>query len=100
MGEFAFINGRGGAPMSKPSSLMPHLSAVLARDAQTAVVSNDVLQETYWWGTRDIVDYPVIRIAATAYLRTCAQLQGRTLSQFFNEMEAALAAQRGGAPAG
>jgi hypothetical protein len=52
----------------------------------------DVLDDTYRWGTTDIVDYAVI--AATAYLRACAQRQGQPLPQFIDELQRALAADR------
>jgi hypothetical protein len=52
----------------------------------------DVLEDTYWWGTRDIVDYAVI--AATAYVRACAQRQNQPLSQFIDELQGALTADR------
>lgn len=44
----------------------------------------DVLEDTYWWDTRDIVDYAII--AATAYVRACAQRQGQPLAQFITEL--------------
>jgi hypothetical protein len=50
----------------------------------------DVLEDTYWWDTRDIVGYCVI--AATAYIRACAQRQGQPLPKFIAELQLALSA--------
>jgi hypothetical protein len=50
----------------------------------------DVLEDTYWWGTRDIVEYSVI--AATAYVQACAQRRGQPLAQFIGELQEMLTA--------
>jgi hypothetical protein len=51
----------------------------------------DILQDTYWWHTTDIVEYAVI--AATAYVRACAQRRQQTVEQFIDDLQAALQPQ-------
>jgi hypothetical protein len=51
----------------------------------------DVLEDMYWWRTRDIVQYAVI--AATAYVRACAQRRGQTLQQFIDDLGASMSRQ-------
>jgi hypothetical protein len=51
----------------------------------------DVLEDTYWWGTRDIVQYAVI--AATAYVRACARRRGQTLQQFVDDLGRSMSRQ-------
>lgn len=48
----------------------------------------DVLQDTYWWHTKDIVEYAVL--AATAYIRACAQRRNQPLQQFIDDLQDAL----------
>jgi hypothetical protein len=48
----------------------------------------DILEDTYWWHTRDIVEYAVI--AATAYVRACAQRRQQPVEQFVDDLQAAL----------
>jgi hypothetical protein len=51
----------------------------------------DILQDMYWWHTRDIVEYAVI--AATAYVRACAQRREQSVEQFIDDLQAALQPQ-------
>lgn len=44
----------------------------------------DVLEDMYWWRTRDIVEYAVI--AATAYVRGCAHRQALPVAQFTDQL--------------
>ncbi len=53
----------------------------------------DVLEDTYWWRSRDIVQYAVI--AATAYVRACAQRRGQTLQQFVDDLERSMSREAG-----
>ena len=48
----------------------------------------DILEDTYWWRTRDIVEYAVI--AATAYVRACARRRGQPVPQFIDDLQADL----------
>ncbi len=52
----------------------------------------DILQDVYWWRTKDIVDYAVI--AATAYVRACAQRRGQPIQQFIDDLQTALEQQQ------
>jgi hypothetical protein len=45
--------------------------AIHAVAAMRAGVVPEILDDTYWWRTRDIVEYAVI--AGVAYVRTCAE---------------------------
>jgi hypothetical protein len=45
----------------------------------------------YWWRTRDIVQNTVI--AATAYVRACAQRRGQTVPEFIDDLEVTLSRQ-------
>jgi hypothetical protein len=53
----------------------------------------DFLEDTYWWRTRDIVQYAVI--AATAYDRACAQRRGQTLQEFVDDLERSMSRKTG-----
>jgi hypothetical protein len=44
----------------------------------------DVLEDPYWWRTRDIVEYAVI--AATAYVRACAHRLDLPIAQFTDQL--------------
>lgn len=52
----------------------------------------DVLEDTYWWRTRDIVQYAVI--AATAYVRACAHRRAQSVQQFSDDLESTLEPQQ------
>jgi non-homologous end joining protein Ku len=51
----------------------------------------DIFEDMYWWHTRDIVQYAVI--AATAYVRACAQRRRQPIQQFVDDLQAALQLQ-------
>lgn len=44
----------------------------------------DILDDTYWWGTRDIVEYAVT--AAVAYVRACAERTGMPVAAFADQL--------------
>ena len=52
----------------------------------------DILQDVYWWRTRDIVEYAVT--AAAAYVRACAQRRGQSIQQFIDDLQITLEQQQ------
>jgi hypothetical protein len=52
----------------------------------------DILEDMYWWRTRDIVEYAVI--AATAYVRACAQRRQQPIQQFIDDLQVRLQRQQ------
>lgn len=52
----------------------------------------DILDDMHWWQTRDIVEYAVI--AATAYVRACAQRRQQPIQQFIDDLQATLQRQQ------
>jgi hypothetical protein len=52
----------------------------------------DILQDMYWWRTRDIVEYAVI--AATAYVRACSQRRQQPIQQFIDDLQVRLQRQQ------
>ena len=52
----------------------------------------DILDDMYWWHARDIVEYAVI--AATAYVRACAQRRQQPIQQFIDDLQATLQRQQ------
>ncbi len=52
----------------------------------------DVLDDMYWWRTRDIVEYAVI--AATAYVRACAHRRQQSVPQFIDDLQVRLGRQQ------
>ncbi len=52
----------------------------------------DILEDMYWWRIRDIVEYAVI--AATAYVRACAQRRQQPIQQFIDNLQVRLQLQQ------
>jgi len=52
----------------------------------------DILEDTYWWHTRDIVQHAVI--AATAYVRACAHRRQQPIQQFVDDLQVKLQRQQ------
>lgn len=46
----------------------------------------------YWWRTKDIAEHAVI--AATAYVRACAQRRGQPIQQFIDDLQIMLERQQ------
>jgi hypothetical protein len=96
------------APIAKADLVTVHLSEINFRNQRalqerTTYALNaiaairgglepDILEDTYWWQTRDIVQHAVI--AATAYVRACAQRRQQTTPQFVDDLQAALQRQQ------
>ena len=92
------------APIAKAELISQHLSEINFHNQQplqerttyalNAVAATrgglelDILEDTYWWRTRDIVEYAVI--AATAYVRACARRRGQPVPQFIDDLQADL----------
>jgi hypothetical protein len=101
--DLAGVDSR--APLLKEQLLSDHLTEIPFRNqralqerttyglnAVAAIrggLELDVLQDTYWWNTKDIVEYAVL--AATAYVRACAQRRGQPIQQFVDDLQAILA---------
>jgi hypothetical protein len=48
----------------------------------------DILDDTYWWHVRDIVEYAVL--AAVAYVRAGAERRGKPVPEFIDELKSQL----------
>ncbi len=53
----------------------------------------DILEDTNWWDTRDIVEYVVI--AATAYVQACAQRRQQPIPQFTDDLQDRIQSHQG-----
>jgi hypothetical protein len=96
------------APIAKADLVTVHLSEINFRNQRvlqerTTYALNaiaairgglepDILEDTYWWQTRDIVQYAVI--AATAYVRACAHRRQQTTPQFVDDLQVKLQRQQ------
>lgn len=96
------------APIAKADLITVHLSEINFRNqralqerttyALNAIASirgglePNILEDTYWWQTRDIVQHAVI--AATAYVRACAHRRQQTTPQFVDDLQIKLQRQQ------
>jgi hypothetical protein len=98
----------GTSPIAKADLITQHLPEINFRNqralqerttyALSAVAAirgglePDILEDMYWWHTRDIVEYAVI--AATAYVRACAQRRQQSIQQFVDDLQITLERQQ------
>lgn len=89
------------SPLAKPELITLHLKEINFRNQRalqerTTYALNiipalrgglepDIVQDMYWWHTRDIVEYAVI--AATAYVRACAQRRQQPMQEFVDDLQ-------------
>jgi hypothetical protein len=66
--------------------------ALYAAAAMRGGLEPDILEDMYWWRTRDIMEYAVI--AATAYVRACAQRRQQSIQQFVDDLRVRLQRQQ------
>ena len=92
------------APIQKAEFVTKHLSDVSFRNQRalqertTYALSTvaglrgglepDILEDAYWWQTRDFVQSAVL--AAAAYVRACAERQRQPLERFIDDLLTAL----------
>ena len=88
------------SPLKKADLTSRHLSEIQFRNQRalqerTAYALNavaairggldlDILNDTYWWHSRDIVEHAVL--AAVAYVRACTERRGQELAAFIDDL--------------